>query len=79
MSPPGTPFDLHMSKEKEKSHIDIALDAPYIILRGTSGTTVEPGVLSGQVLLYLSEDTDIREVSLHFRGKAKIPVPTTES
>ena len=67
-----------MGKEKEKSRIDIVLDAPYISLRGTSGT-VEPTVLRGHVSLYLAEDTDIREVSLHFRGKARIPLPTTES
>jgi hypothetical protein len=68
-----------MGKEKEKSRIDIILDAPYISLQGTAGTTVEPAVLSGRVSLYLVEDTDIREVSLYLRGKAKIPGPTTES
>ena len=68
-----------MGKEKGKSRIDIVLDAPYISLHGTSGTTVEPTVLRGHVSLYLAEVTDIREVSLHFRGKAKIPLPTTES
>jgi hypothetical protein len=68
-----------MGKEKERSRIDIILDAPYISLCGTSGTTVEPGVLSGHVSLYLAEDTDIREVGLHFRGKAKVPLPTAES
>lgn len=79
--PPSHPpsFGPLMGKEKERSRIDIILDAPYVNLRGTAGATVEPAVLSGHVSLYLIEDTDIKAVNLHFRGKAKIPVPTTDS
>lgn len=68
-----------MGKEKEKSRIDIILDSPFVALRGTMGSDVEPAVLSGHVNLFLAEDTDIKEVNLHFRGKARIPVPAYES
>jgi len=63
---------------KEKSHLDIVVDAQHLVLKG-AGPDAEPVRLSGQVLLYLAEDTAIRELTLQFRGKAKIPVPASES
>jgi hypothetical protein len=68
-----------MGKEKERSQIEIILDTPFVALRGSTGSDVEPAVLSGHVNLFLVEDTNIKEVSLHFRGKARIPVPASES
>ncbi|KAF9526575.1 hypothetical protein CPB83DRAFT_857760 [Crepidotus variabilis] len=67
-----------MGKEKEKSHIDIVLDSPHLTLTGI-GPDAEPTILSGHVLLHLSEATDIKEITLQFRGKARVPVPTTDS
>ncbi|KAF8149465.1 hypothetical protein B0H34DRAFT_631001, partial [Crassisporium funariophilum] len=67
-----------MGREKEKSHLDILLDTPYLTLQGT-GPDVEPTRLSGQLSLYLSEPTSIREITLQFRGKARIPMPACES
>jgi hypothetical protein len=68
-----------MGREKERSQIEIILDTPFVALRGSTGADVEPAALSGHVNLFLVEDTDIKEVSLHFRGKARIPVPASES
>ncbi|KAH6906390.1 hypothetical protein BKA70DRAFT_1287402 [Coprinopsis sp. MPI-PUGE-AT-0042] len=61
-----------------KSFIDIQLDSPYLTLKGT-GPDVEATRLSGNVVLYLAEASSIREITLEFRGKAKIPVPGQES
>ncbi|KAF5338500.1 hypothetical protein D9611_013270 [Ephemerocybe angulata] len=63
---------------KDKAHIDIVLDTPYLTLKGT-GPDVEPTRLSGNVILYLAEATSIKEITLQFRGKARIPVPANES
>ena len=61
-----------------KSFIDIALDTHYLTLKGT-GPDAEATRLSGNVVLFLSDATSIREITLEFRGKAKIPVPGQES
>lgn len=63
---------------EEKPHIDIILDAPYLTLKGT-GPDVEPTTLSGHVSLYLTEAISIKEITLQFKGKAKIPMPASES
>ena len=63
---------------EEKPHLDIILDAPYLTLKGT-GPDVEPTTLSGRVSLYLTEAISIKEITLQFRGKAKIPMPASES
>lgn len=67
-------------KEKDlKPHIEIFLDSPKacIFLRG-SGVDVEPTLLSGHVAIYLSEATPIKEITLQFRGKARLSVPPSE-
>ena len=64
--------------QREKPHIEILLDTPYLTLKGT-GPDVEPTRLSGNVVLHLTEASDIKEVTLQFRGKARIPVPANES
>lgn len=61
-----------------KSSIDIALDSPFLTLKGT-GPDVEPTHLSGNVVLFLTEATSFKEITLEFKGKAKIPVPASES
>lgn len=52
--------------------MDIAVTEDVLCLQG-SGREVEPVLLSGNVVLYLSEDTDIKDITLNFRGKAKLP------
>lgn len=52
--------------------VQIHLDNEYICLKGT-GNDVEPARLTGHVALYLAESTPIKEITLHFRGKARLP------
>jgi arrestin-related trafficking adapter 4/5/7 len=61
-----------------KSFIEVVLDSPYLTLKGT-GPDVEATRLSGNVVLYLAEASSIREITLEFRGKARIPIPGQES
>lgn len=62
------------SREKEKLQpmLEIVVASDVLCLRGP-GTEVEPALLSGNVVLYLPEDTDIKGITLHFRGKARLP------
>jgi hypothetical protein len=61
-----------MSKEKERPRLEIIVDQECLYLKGT-GTDVAPALLSGQVALYLAESTAIKEITLQFRGKARLP------
>ncbi|KAF8329292.1 hypothetical protein F5887DRAFT_896713 [Amanita rubescens] len=64
---------------KEKgSHLDITLESNCVFLKGT-GVDVEPAYLTGQVALTLTEPTSLKEITLQFRGKARLPVPASES
>jgi hypothetical protein len=68
----------NMGHEKEKSHLDIILDAPYLALKG-AGPDVESTTLRGHVALHLPESMSFKELTLQFRGKARIPAPASES
>lgn len=73
--------DRDMAREKhEKGHssLDIVVNQDTLVLRGT-GVDVNPALLSGNVALYLSEPTSIKEITLQFRGKARIPPSASES
>jgi hypothetical protein len=63
---------LRGDEEKLHSFLTIVVNSDQIILRG-SGGHVEPAVLSGHVVLQLVEPTSIKEITLHFRGKARMP------
>ncbi|KAJ7089733.1 hypothetical protein B0H15DRAFT_269383 [Mycena belliarum] len=63
---------------QEAQRLEILLDHDYVFLRGT-GVDVEPGRLSGNVALYLTEPTTIRSITLQFRGKAYLPIPPQDS
>ncbi|KAF9227043.1 hypothetical protein BS17DRAFT_443133 [Gyrodon lividus] len=67
-----------MSKEKERAGIEIVVDSDCLILKGT-GIDVEPALLSGHVVLHLTEPTSIREITLQFRGKARLPASLNEA
>lgn len=73
---------LHNGREdtlKDKSpHLDVTLDSNCVFLKGT-GVNVEPAFLTGHVVLTLTEPTSLKEITLQFRGKARLPVPATES
>ena len=61
-----------MGREKDcKSHLDIQVNSPVIFLKGV-GVDVEPALLTGHVALYLTESTSIKEITLQFRGKARV-------
>ena len=64
--------------EKGQSFVDIVVNQDTLVLRGT-GVDVNPALLSGNVVLYLSEPTSIKEITLQFRGKARIPPSASES
>ncbi|KAL6298381.1 hypothetical protein BKA93DRAFT_744201 [Sparassis latifolia] len=57
--------------------LDILVNADTLCLRGT-GIDVNPALLSGNVVLHLSEPTSIKEIVLQFRGKARLPVSSSE-
>ncbi|KAJ7772729.1 hypothetical protein DFH07DRAFT_913614 [Mycena maculata] len=68
-------LDLDM---KERPCLVVHLDNEYLCLRGT-GNDVEPARLTGHVALYLAESTPIKEITLQFRGKARLPPFTHDS
>lgn len=78
--PSYTPLDSEMAREKGDKHItvDIIVNSDHLYLRGT-GVDVAPALLSGNIVLYLSESTSLKQITLNFRGKARIPVPSSES
>ncbi|KAJ7217717.1 hypothetical protein GGX14DRAFT_516928 [Mycena pura] len=60
-------------RDKERLQgLDIHLDNSYVCLKGT-GNDFEPACLTGHVALYLAESTPIKEITLQFRGKARLP------
>ena len=73
--------DREMTNEKHDkvhSYVDINVNSDTLVLRGT-GVDVTPALLSGNVVLYLTEPTSIKEITLQFRGKARIPPSASES
>ena len=71
---------MQLREKADKGHpfVDISVNSDTLVLRGT-GVDVEPALLSGNVVLYLSEPTSIKEISMQFRGKARIPPSANES
>lgn len=59
-------------KDDKNPSIEIIVDSGTLILRGT-GAEVAPTLLSGRVVLHLTESTPVKQITLHFRGKAKLP------
>ena len=70
----GIPFHPQQDMARERPHLDVILDNQYLVLKGTDPTT-----LSGHVRLVLTEPTSIKEITLQFKGKAKIPVLNSNS
>lgn len=69
--------DHEMPHEKSRTSLEIIVNNDTICLKGT-GPEVEPALLSGHLALYLTESTSIKEISLSFRGKARLPLPSHE-
>jgi hypothetical protein len=51
--------------------LEIHLDSDLVVLRGAGGD-VNPALLTGQVILNLTESTNIKELTLKLEGKAKV-------
>jgi arrestin-related trafficking adapter 4/5/7 len=66
------PSEHDMTKEKERPRLEILVDSDCLFLKGT-GSDVEPALLSGHVALNLTESTSFKEITLKFRGKARLP------
>lgn len=83
-SPPAhTPVHTTEAIDMQATHpthlgLEIVLNNEVILLKGT-GVDVEPSLLSGNVVLQLTESTSIKEIVLQFRGKARIPLSANES
>ncbi|KAG8894646.1 hypothetical protein FRC00_008635 [Tulasnella sp. 408] len=70
---PSTPAPSEMFLfDTSSEHVEIVIPSDNIILRGV-GQDVEPTLFSGQVVLRLSEATNIKEINLNFSGKSKLP------
>jgi arrestin-related trafficking adapter 4/5/7 len=59
-------------KDDKPTNVEIIVDSDVLTLRGT-GVEVTPALLSGQVALNLAESTPVKQITLQFRGKAKLP------
>ena len=64
-------------KEKLQPTLEIVVANDVLYLQG-SGTEVDPVLLTGNVVLYLPEDANIKDITLQFRGKARLP-PNADS
>lgn len=70
---PSTPAPSEMFLfDTSQEHVEIVIPGDNIILRGV-GQNVEPTVFGGQIVLRLSEATNIKEINLNFSGKSKLP------
>lgn len=65
-------------KDKEKlPSLEIVVASDVLALKGT-GVDVAPSLLSGHVVLHLAESTSFKEITLQFRGKARLPPTASE-
>lgn len=65
-------------KDKEKlPSLEIVVANDLLALKGT-GVDVAPSLLTGHVILHLAESTSFKEITLQFRGKARLPPTANE-
>jgi hypothetical protein len=64
----------HHSDRHDDKHtgIDLVVNSDVLTLKG-NGAEVTPALLSGQIVLDLAESTTVKQITLQFRGKAKLP------
>ncbi|KZT71779.1 hypothetical protein DAEQUDRAFT_763616 [Daedalea quercina L-15889] len=79
LATPAHDHDMHRTDKKDRDApcLDILVASDTLVLRGT-GVDVDPALLSGNVVLHLTEPTSIKEITLQFRGKARLPVSSAE-
>jgi hypothetical protein len=74
----GTPHHTdRQDSAPRRDGIEVVVDTDVLTLEGT-GAEVTPALLSGQIVLDLAESTPVKEISLQFRGKAKLPAVENE-
>ena len=66
------------TKQPHGPSLEIILASDLLTLRGV-GVDVAPTLMSGHVVLNLTEATSIKALTLQFRGKARLPAPASES
>jgi hypothetical protein len=59
-------------RDDKHTGIELVVNADVLTLKGM-GAEVTPALLSGQIVLVLAESTPVKEITLQFRGKAKLP------
>ena len=63
----------HSDRQDDKhTGIDLVVNSDVLTLKG-NGAEVTPALLSGQIVLDLAESTTVKQITLQFRGKAKLP------
>jgi arrestin-related trafficking adapter 4/5/7 len=64
----------HHSDRQDDKHtgIDLVVNSDVLTLKG-NGAEVTPALLSGQIVLDLAESTTVKQITLQFRGKARLP------
>ncbi|KAI0044208.1 hypothetical protein FA95DRAFT_1583867 [Auriscalpium vulgare] len=68
-----------MNKKDDKlPNLEIVLADDFLTLSGV-GVDVAPALLSGHVVLNLAESTSLKNITLDFRGKARLPPPQNEA
>lgn len=76
INPDDTRLPVEMARDKTR--LEILLETPTVQLKGLS-FDVEPANLAGHVVLYLAEATAIKEITLCFRGKARLISPSSDA
>jgi arrestin-related trafficking adapter 4/5/7 len=66
-----------LGRDDKHPNIEVIVDDDVLTLRG-AGVEVTPVLLSGHVALHLAESTRVKQITLQFRGKAKLPALADE-
>ena len=51
-----------------ESHLELELESSELVFRGYTGEELQPAVLKGDLILNLSEATNLKEIQLIFTG-----------
>jgi hypothetical protein len=71
----GAEVDLLAStlhQDDKHTGIDLLVNSDVLTLKG-NGAEVTPTLLSGQIVLDLAESMTVKQITLQFRGKARLP------
>lgn len=62
----------HTHSDRQHTGIELVVNSDVLTLKG-NGAEVTPALLSGHIVLDLAESTTVKQITLQFRGKAKLP------